>query len=214
MGIGTAVRHRLGRFEIPAAEAYRNRFIDLDSLATTLASLTKAKRILEIGSGDGSFGERLVNAFPDATYVGIDVASNPGRLYRADPARATFRSITSTDFIAENPEPFDLVTIVDVVHHVPQELRIPILTDAAKLTAPGGMVAVKDWERGRGLAHVMAFTADRYVSGDKTVRFPSREELRQMVDSGLPDFEVVCETRIPPRRNNVLYALRRSNELT
>jgi 2-polyprenyl-6-hydroxyphenyl methylase/3-demethylubiquinone-9 3-methyltransferase len=213
MGIGTAVRHRLGRFEIPAAEAYRNRFIDLDSLATTLASLTGAKRILEIGSGDGSFGERLVKAFPDATYVGIDVAETTGRLYRGDPARATFRAITSSDLIAEDPEPFDLVTIVDVVHHVPEELRIPILADAAKLTAPGGMVAVKDWERGRGLAHVMAYTADRYVSGDKTVRFPSREELRQMIDTGLPDFRVVCETRIPPRRNNVLYALRRASEL-
>lgn len=214
MGIGTAVRHRLGRFEIPAAEAYRNRFIDLDSLATTLASLTTAKRILEIGCGDGAFGERLVGVFPDAEYVGIDVASNPGRLYRADPARATFRSITSSDFIKENPEPFDLVTIVDVVHHVPEELRIPILTDAANLTAPGGMVAVKDWERGRGLAHLMAFTADRYVTGDKTVRFPSREELRHFIDAGLSDFEVTCETRIPPRRNNVLYTLRRSSEIS
>lgn len=213
MGIGSAVRRRLGRFEIPASEAYRNRFIDLDSLATTLASLTGAKRILEIGSGDGSFGERLVKVFPDATYVGIDVAATPGRFYREDPARATFRSITSSDFLAEHPEPFDLVTIVDVVHHVPEELRIPILTDAAKLTAPGGMVAVKEWERGKGLAHVMAYTADRYVSGDKTVRFADRDELRQMIETGLPDFRVVCESRIPPRRNNVLYALRRATEM-
>jgi 2-polyprenyl-6-hydroxyphenyl methylase/3-demethylubiquinone-9 3-methyltransferase len=213
MGIGSAVRSRLGRFEIPAAEAYRNRFIDLDSLATTLASLTGAKRVLEIGSGDGTFGERLVKAFPDATYVGIDIAPAPGRLYREDPARATFRSITSSDFLAEHPDPFDLVTIVDVVHHLPEELRVPILRDAARLTAPGGMVAVKDWERGRGLAHAMAYTADRYVSGDKTVRFPDRGELQRMIETGLPDFQVVCESRIPPRRNNVLYALRRTTEL-
>lgn len=210
MGFGSAVRHRLGRFEIPAADAYRNRFIDLDSLATTLASLTSAKRVLEIGSGDGTFAQRLVKAFPDATYVGIDVAPNPGRLYRGDPSRVTFRSITSADYIAEDPEPFDLVTIVDVVHHVPEELRVPILMDAAKLTAPGGMVAVKDWERGKGIAHLMAYTADRYVSGDKTVRFPARDELQNIIEAGLPDFEVVCEARIPPRRNNVLYALRRN----
>lgn len=210
MGFGSAVRHRLGRFEIPAADAYRNRFIDLDSLATTLASLTSAKRVLEIGSGDGTFAQRLVKAFPDATYVGIDVAPNPGRLYRGDPSRVTFRSITSADYIVEDPEPFDLVTIVDVVHHVPEELRVPILMDAAKLTAPGGMVAVKDWERGKGIAHLMAYTADRYVSGDKTVRFPARDELRNIIETGLPDFDVVCEARIPPRRNNVLYALRRN----
>jgi 2-polyprenyl-6-hydroxyphenyl methylase/3-demethylubiquinone-9 3-methyltransferase len=212
MGIGSAVRHRLGRFEIPAAEAYRSRFIDLDSLATTLASLTSAERVLEIGCGDGTFAQRLVTAFPAATYVGIDVAPSPGRLYRGDPDRATFRSVTSSDFAEEHPEPFDLVTIVDVVHHVPEELRVPVLADAARLTAPGGLVAVKDWERGTGLAHLMAYTADRYVSGDRTVRFPDRAELRRTIDAGLPGFTVVCEARIPPRRNNVLYALRRDGE--
>ena len=210
MGFGSAVRHRLGRFEIPAADAYRNRFIDLDSLATTLASLTTATRVLEIGCGDGTFAQRLVAAFPGATYVGIDVSATPGRLYRGDPARATFRSVTSADYLAEDPEPFDLVTIVDVVHHVPEELRVPILRDAGRLAAPGGTVAVKDWERGRGLAHLMAYTADRYVSGDRTVRFPARDELQAMIEAGLPDFAVTCEARIPPRRNNVLYTLRRN----
>jgi 2-polyprenyl-6-hydroxyphenyl methylase/3-demethylubiquinone-9 3-methyltransferase len=132
-----------------------------------------------------------------------------GRLYRGDPARAQFRSMLSSDLVAEGPPPFDLVAIVDVVHHVPEPLRVPILGDAVALLAPGGMIAVKDWERGTGLAHLAAFTADRYVTGDKNVRFPSREELRATVDAGLPGFEIVCETRIPPRRNNVLYAMRR-----
>jgi 2-polyprenyl-6-hydroxyphenyl methylase/3-demethylubiquinone-9 3-methyltransferase len=209
VGIGTAVRHRLGRWEIPAAEAYRNRFINLDDLATTLASLTSAKRILEIGCGDGAFGQRLCQVFPDAEYLGIDISPVAGRLYRGDPARAQFRSMLSSDLVAEGPPPFDLVAIVDVVHHVPEPLRVPILGDAVALLAPGGMIAVKDWERGTGLAHLAAFTADRYVTGDKNVRFPSREELRATVDAGLPGFEVVCETRIPPRRNNVLYAMRR-----
>lgn len=210
MGIGTTIRHRLGRWEIPAADAYRSRFINLDDLADTLASLTGPKRILEIGCGDGSFAERLCAVFPDAEYLGIDISPAPGRLFRGDRSRATFRGVLSADLIAEGPAPFDLVAIVDVVHHVPERMRVPILRDAATLTAPDGMVAVKDWERGRGLAHVMAYTADRYVSGDKTVRFPSREELRTTIDEGLPGFEVACEARIPPRRNNVLYALRRA----
>jgi 2-polyprenyl-3-methyl-5-hydroxy-6-metoxy-1,4-benzoquinol methylase len=209
VGIGTAIRHRLGRWEIPAAEAYRNRFINLDDLATTLASLTTAKRILEIGCGDGAFGQRLCAAFPDAEYLGIDISPVAGRLFRGDRQRAQFRTMLSGDLVAEGPPPFDLVAIVDVLHHVPEPARVPILTDAAALVAPDGMIAVKDWERGRGLAHVAAFTADRYVTGDKNVRFPSREELRSVVDAGLPGFEIRCEARIPPRRNNVLYTLRR-----
>lgn len=209
MGIGPQVRHRLGRFEIPAAEAYRNRFINLDDLATTLASLTAAKRILEIGCGDGALAQRLCGVFPAAEYLGIDVADRPGRLFRGDANRAVFRSVSSADLLAENPDRFDLVVIVDVVHHIPARLRAPVLADAARLVTPDGMVAVKDWERGNGIAHLMAYTADRYVTGDPNVRFPSRAELRDLIDTALPGFDVVCEARIPPRRNNVLYALRR-----
>jgi SAM-dependent methyltransferase len=209
VGIGTTIRHRLGRWEIPAAEMYRNRFINLDDLAATLASLGPAKRILEIGCGDGAFGQRLCKVFPVAEYVGIDIAPTAGRLFRGDGSRATFRAISSAEFLAERPEPFDLVCVVDVVHHLPEELRVPVLADAAALTTTDGVIAVKDWERGRGLAHVMAFAADRYVTGDKNVRFPSREELRGYLDRALPEFEIVCETRIPPRRNNVLYVMSR-----
>lgn len=209
MGIGTAVRHRLGRFEIPAAEAYRNRFINLDDLATTVASLAQPKRILEIGCGDGAFGERLCRVYPDAEYLGIDISPHVGRLFRGDRGRAEFRTMLSSDLVAEDPEPFDLVAIVDVLHHVPEQLRRSILVDAGTLTAPDGTIAVKDWERGRGLAHLMAYAADRYVTGDK-VRFPSRDELRELIDAGLPGFSAVCEARIPPRRNNVLYLLRRA----
>lgn len=209
MGIGPMIRHRLGRFEVPAADLYRNRFINLDDLAATLASVTNAERILEVGCGDGSLSQRLCAAFPAAEYVGIDISPNPGRLFQGDRKRTTFRSIPLSDYIEEGPQLFDLVVIVDVVHHLPEALRVPILQDIAKVTTQDGIVAVKDWERGKGLAHVMAFTADRYLSGDKTVRFPSRAELRGFIDAGLPEFEIICETRIPPRRNNVLYALRR-----
>jgi 2-polyprenyl-3-methyl-5-hydroxy-6-metoxy-1,4-benzoquinol methylase len=209
VGIGTTVRHRLGRWEIPAADAYRSRFINLDDLGRTISSITQAKRILEIGCGDGSVAEVLCREFPAARYVGIDISPAPGRLFRGDRSRAEFRSQASSDFVAESPEPFDLVVIIDVVHHAPEHLRVPILRDAGTLAAPGGMVVVKEWERGRGLAYLAAYTADRYVSGDKTVRFMTGDELRHMVPSGLPGFEIVCDARIPPRRNNVLLALQR-----
>lgn len=209
MGLGTAVRTRLGRWEIPAAELYRSAFINLDDLAASLASLGPVKRILEIGCGDGAMADRLCTVYPDAEYLGIDIAENPGRLFRGDPARATFRSISSSELLAERPEPFDLVAIVDVIHHVADDLRTAVLRDAAELTANDGLLAVKEWERGRGLAHVMAYTADRYISGDSTVRFMEPVELRSLIRETVPNFSVVCEARIPPHRNNLLLALRR-----
>ncbi len=210
MGFGTAVRTRLGRWEIPAAELYRSAFINLDDLATSLASLGPVKRILEIGCGDGSVADRLCAVYPDAEYVGIDIAQNPGRLFRGDLTRAAFRSVYSSVLVEEKVELFDLVVIVDVVHHVAEHLRGSVLRDAAMLTAPGGMVAVKEWERGRGVPHLMAYTADRYVSGDTTVRFMAPDELRDLVNSNLSDFTLVAESRIPPHRNNVLLAMRRN----
>jgi 2-polyprenyl-3-methyl-5-hydroxy-6-metoxy-1,4-benzoquinol methylase len=209
MGIGTAVRHRLGRWEVPAAEFYRARFIDLDDLAGKVERLVRPKRILEIGCGDGAFAERLTARYPHAEYTGIDIASTAGRLYRGDPARAAFRTISSTDLLAEDPAPFDLVVIVDVVHHIPADLRPAVLADAARLTAPEGTLMVKDWERGHGLSHYLAFFADRFVSGDRTVSFPTPQELRALLASALPGFEVVATDRIRPRKNNILYALSR-----
>lgn len=101
MGIGTAVRHRLGRFEVPAAEAYRAAFINLDHLSNEVAATWAAaqpqapRRILEIGCGDGSFGQRLTAAFPQATYLGIDPAPTAGRLYRGRRDGAEFRVMTA-----------------------------------------------------------------------------------------------------------------------
>jgi 2-polyprenyl-6-hydroxyphenyl methylase/3-demethylubiquinone-9 3-methyltransferase len=184
-------------------------FINLDDLADTLASLGPAKRILEIGCGDGSMADRLCAVFPQAEYVGIDVAPEPGRRFTGDRSRAEFRSILSSELAAEQPEPFDLVVVVDVLHHVLDGDRAALLGDAASLTRPGGIVAVKDWERDRSAAHALCYGADRYVSGDTTVRFMAGDELRDLVQSSLVGCEPLLEARVPPRRNNVLIALRR-----
>lgn len=212
MGLGTAVRTRLGRWEVPAAELYRSAFINLDDLATSLSSQVPAKRILEIGCGDGAMADRLCTAYPDAEYLGIDISPNPGRLFRGDRSRATFRSVYSSELVAEQGPQFDLVAIVDVVHHVAEDIRAAVLRDAAALTAPGGSVAFKEWERGRGVPHLMAYTADRYVSGDTTVRFMDPAEIRGLARTNLAGFSLISETRIPPHRNNVLLVLRKDED--
>jgi 2-polyprenyl-3-methyl-5-hydroxy-6-metoxy-1,4-benzoquinol methylase len=209
MSLGATVRRRLGRWEIPAIDFYRSLFIELDDLAETVASLGNVERILEIGCGDGAFANSLCRAYPQSEYLGIDVSGSPGLLFCGDRSRARFRSITSTELLAEQPQQFDLVAVVDVLHHVAEGQREHVLRDAAALTAPAGLVAVKEWERGNGLAHVLAYTADRYVSGDLTVRFMPAHELRQLVSTALSEFELVCKARVPPRRNNLLLALRR-----
>lgn len=205
--LGPAVRTRLGRWEIPAADAYRSVFINLEDCAELVSSLWPARRILEVGCGDGSFAERLLDRFPDAEYVGIDISPEPGRLFRGDHARATFRSIDSASFRSEAPEPFDLVVVVDVIHHVPPAMRKDLLFDVQALTRVGGHFAVKEWEPTRTAGHFAAWAADRFITGDDIEHVPSAA-LRDMIDSWLGD-ELVVEARVPPRRNNYLIGYER-----
>ncbi len=210
MGIGTSIRHRLGALELPAANLYRSAFINIADLAATLASIVTPGSVLEIGCGDGTFANELLAVFPSASYLGIDIAPTPGRLFRGPRDHVQFRSMATGELLEEDRLPFDLVVIVDVLHHVPGDQRVELLEHAARLTAADGLLAIKDWERGRNLGHGLVYVADRYVSGDRGVAFPARDELESLVDSALPEFGRVVEARIPPWRNNVLIVMGRN----
>lgn len=210
MSVGSAVRGALGRFEPAAIRGYRGMFIDLDALATTIASVTpRARRILEIGCGDGAMAAALRRVLPDAEILGLDPAApSPGRMYDGDRSGVQFRAVSTGELLTERPEPFDLILIVDVIHHVAESEREQVLREAAELTAPGGTIALKEWELRPGLANSAAFFADRWVSGDSTVRFMARPELDRMIARALPGWSVSSESHVPPRRANLLLTLR------
>lgn len=201
----------LGRFEPVAIEAYRRMFIDLDCLAATVLSVAPhAKRVLEIGCGDGAMAAALRRVRPDIELVGLDPGTaQPGRMFTGDRAGVTFRGMATTRLLAERPVPFDLVVLCDVLHHVAESERDQVLREAAQLTAAGGFIAVKEWEHRAGPGTVAAYCADRYVSGDAAVRFMARAELDGMLARALPGWQVRCEAWIPPRRANRLLTLRR-----
>jgi 2-polyprenyl-3-methyl-5-hydroxy-6-metoxy-1,4-benzoquinol methylase len=209
MPIGTAIRHRLGPLEPIVSEGYRGRFINLDDLARTIVSIANPRRIVEVGCGDGAVAQRLCEAFDQATYLGLDIAPNPGRLFDGDRSRAEFRSELSSELVAGDPEPFDLVMLVDVFHHLTGPQRLPTLRDLDRLCAPGGVIVIKDWARSPTVGHLACYVSDRYVSGDETVRYASRAELLDAIAEAIPDARLICETRVPPRRNNILFALRK-----
>lgn len=208
MSLGRAVRTRLGRLEVPVSDFYRRRFVDLDSCARLLAGAVDASSILEIGCGDGQLAGPLLSRFPDARYTGIDVAPDVGRLFRGDRSRAQFRSVDSRAFVTEGKGPFDLVVLVDVLHHVPLELRAGVLEDARALTVQGGSYAVKDWVGSRSPWHYAAWASDRFLTGDR-VRYFEEDELHGLVPSLHPDDELVLSSYVPPRANNRLLVYRR-----
>ncbi|MEJ2886618.1 class I SAM-dependent methyltransferase [Actinomycetospora aeridis] len=210
MGLGAAVRRRLGPLESPAAEAYRSIFIDLRRFADRLAARRSAERILEIGCGDGSTADQLCRAFPNAEYVGIDVAPDPGRRCGVSPERTSFSAITSSDLRRTGPQPFSLVVLVDVLHHIPDDAdRRTVLADAVAMTEPGGTLVIKEWSGHRSLGYGLAYAADRYVSGDRDVRFTTEAELMALFEDALPGWTVAWRDVVRPWANNIVLALER-----
>ena len=108
----------------------------------TTAKWRSARRVLDVGTGNGYYLGRIAEHFPDKTYTGID-SSQPllevakremrGRdiaLYCADLA----------DFEADAP--FDFLLMRLFLQHVPSVSEA--LNDAARLTCAGGSVLVID----------------------------------------------------------------------
>lgn len=102
-----------------------------------------------------------------------------------------------------------MTLLVDVLHHVHDDSRLSVLQDAAKLTRPDGVIALKEWELIRGPANFLAYIADRFVSGDRSVRFMALPEIEGLIESALPGWEIITHSRILPRRNNALWVLRK-----
>lgn len=208
MTIGSSVRRMLGpRLERAAADRYRRLFVDLDALAATIAGLGPFASVIEVGCGEGALLSRLMDALdPAATAVGIDIAPNPGHGYSGRNANVVFRQAAVAEVVAEGPR-FDLVVVSDVLHHIPPADRIAFMESCRDLLAPQGTIVVKEWVRRRNVAHLAAYTSDRYISGDKGVQFYSQDELQAVFTDvfradGLP----LVTTHARPHWNNVVLS--------
>jgi SAM-dependent methyltransferase len=208
VSIGEKGRKMLGPLEPLAVDIYRKPFIDLESVARTLASVCTPARVAEIGCGEGVLATELNRAWPDAEIVGIDITPQPGRLYRGDPQAATFRSCSADKLAASDSAGFDLVLMCDVLHHVPPPMRAGIVVAARTLVADAGLLAIKDWEQRRDLATAAAYASDRFITGDR-IKYFARDELVGLVaPDASDDAELILDAHIPPRRNNLLFIWR------
>jgi 2-polyprenyl-3-methyl-5-hydroxy-6-metoxy-1,4-benzoquinol methylase len=201
------VRRLLGPHEAAMVSAYRRVFINLSELARALRTLAPAQDVLEVGAGDGSLASALLAANPGMNYTGIDIATTTGRMFSGNHDAAAFHTMPLSALDAGRT--FDLVLLADVIHHVPAAERRELIASAWTHVRPNGALAVKEWERLPNLAHAMAFASDRYISGDRQVAFLKREELLALVTGSVGQVGKLSETRVPPRRNNLLLVLRK-----
>jgi len=204
---GPLLRRLLGDRWFPIlGRLYRRVFVDLRKVVEGFPEVPEGGHILDVGAGDGELMNLLLPLNPGATATLIDVAPQVGGWLRADLRdRVEALPETSVAAYAKRKRPVDLVILSDVVHHVPLPERPGLLADLRELL--GGRAAklvVKEVEPGSWRAQIY-YLADRFITGDRNVHFIRRDEVRQLVQSALPD--AACQETDLYRRNPPNYCL-------
>jgi SAM-dependent methyltransferase len=128
----------------------------VDSLAPLDSRVSTTLRVLDIGCGNARLARFLSDVGFQLAYLGVD--SNEALLASAR-ERAT-RELSDVcelrlhDFLgSERPGsdlpsgPFDLITLMGVLHHVPDRAwRLALLRAATKRLAPGGVLSLAAWQ--------------------------------------------------------------------
>lgn len=208
MPIGPAIRRLFGPHERRVSEAYRAIYFDVDAFIRRIRAWTPdARRILEVGCGEGAITQRLVAAYPGAAITGIDISPRVGRLYEGPAGAARFLETTVQELAAAEPGRYDLVVLADVLHHVPDAMRQPLLDAIRTLMAPGACLAFKEWERNGTPIYWLGYASDRWITGDR-IQYMTRDEVRGRIAAAFGAEAMVDEARIAPWRNNIATLVR------
>lgn len=206
---GPLVRRLFGPYEHKVAEAYRHIFVDLDNFARLVrAWVPQARRILEVGCGEGAMTERIIRSYPTAAVTAIDIMPKVGRLFRGDPSNVTFRQEFVEAVAAREPASFDLVILADVIHHVPAGARRSLISAIDQAMAGDGSFIFKDWVVSRTPIHWLCEISDRYLTGDD-VAYCNMASIDALVLETFGPGTVRKIDTVRPWRNNVAVLVRK-----
>lgn len=200
----------LGPIEAPISSAYRSMFINIGDLGKAMEAVPFGPRVLEVGVGDGMIASQIIGRRPEATVLGIDLAENPGSLFEGDATRAQFRTVSTSDLLAEKPEPFDAIVIADVLHHVPPAIRPALLSDVSELLADDGVLMVKESVVVPSPGHWVGKFSDLYITGDRNVSYLREDDLHQLIVDNVPGLVASGRSTVKPWKTNLLLVWRRS----
>jgi ubiquinone/menaquinone biosynthesis C-methylase UbiE len=110
--------------------------------------LHRGLKALDVGCGCGGFLLALAQAFPGGRYAGVDVDRRALAVARKAikaaglSRRVSVRAIGTDGFPVKGP--FNLITLIQVLHEIRQEVRPTILAECARLIAQDGWLVILD----------------------------------------------------------------------
>ena len=168
---GKFVRLILGPAFRPVGEAYRSFFVDVPKVVRAFSqAIPDGACVLDVGGGDGYIANVLLNARPDLSLTMTDLATEIGGfISRENRSRVTL--LCGADLGTVDGQ-YDVITLADVLHHVPVMQRPGFLTMLSQTAHRVGCktIIIKDVEPGSWRAR-LALLADVYISGDKNTSF-------------------------------------------
>jgi ubiquinone/menaquinone biosynthesis C-methylase UbiE len=146
------------------------------SVVRSLVPSIVGLRLLDIGSGDGGLAKMAVEA--GAIVVGID--PNPEAVLKSKiQAPGTRFDIGTAEKLPYGDASFDIVVIVNTLHHVPvPAMELALLEAARVLDARGFLVVIEPSTNGS------FFEALQLVEDETDVRMAAQLALKNVVSSG------------------------------
>ncbi len=115
-------------------------YLNSIELVREILRQTNAKRVCDVGCGDGRLINELAQHFPAAEFNGLDVSARAvalAQLYSGT-SNATFRVLDLRSAAASDLPGQDLVTLIEVIEHLPPEDCASFIKSAFDLLKPGG----------------------------------------------------------------------------
>ena len=144
-GVGDAYEHYMGRLSRPVAA----RFV-------TWLAVPPGERWLDVGCGTGALSETILSLAAPRELVGIDPA--PGFVLHAESQLGSERARFDTGDAQALDAPhgsFDVAVSGLVINFVPRPERA--LAEMARVTRPGGVVALYLWDYAEGMQYLRRF---------------------------------------------------------
>ena len=113
---------------------------------TKLHGDTKPTRILDIGTGPGFSAFVLAEMFPEAEVIAVDLSApyiRMARLWaelRGSPTNLKFYQANAEDMAWLESESFDLINYAYVLHEMPADNALNVVSEIYRLLRPGGMM--------------------------------------------------------------------------
>ncbi|MEF8792725.1 bifunctional 2-polyprenyl-6-hydroxyphenol methylase/3-demethylubiquinol 3-O-methyltransferase UbiG [Thiohalorhabdus sp.] len=122
------------------------------------------KCVLDVGCGGGLLSEGLAQSGAEVTGLepGEGAVAAARTHLRVSGLDIDYRQVGVGDFLAEGPEPFDVITCMEVLEHVPDPSEL--IDQCANLLRPGGLMFVATLNRTLR-SYAMAILGAEYILG-------------------------------------------------